>query len=330
MTVATSFTDDELDGVLDLLEQGLPFAGPTSYLRAPRTRDLTGADVVAVGVPYDGGCSNRSGTRFGPRVLREQSVYAGALQPVYPYDFDTQGRFRIVDFGDVAAMPGNGASEYLLAATEAVAARVFTAGARFLGLGGDHTLPYGPIRAAHKHFGQQIAIVHLDSHQDSWPTDLPRDTSQQLVNHGTFMAAMAQEGIADMARSTQLYVRTHMPAAPAGGYRIYYAEEAIDLGWQALAEELRGRLGDTPCYLTFDIDAVDPAYAPGNGSPVPCGPSSTEVRRLLRALSGLNLVGADLLEVNPLYDHDGTTAVLGAFLSIDMVHLLGGAKTAHG
>jgi agmatinase len=312
--------------ILDLLENALPFAGLPTFLRKPYTRDVSNSDLVVMGVPFDGGCTNRVGARHAPRALREQSLYAGAFQPVYPWDHDLSERYRITDFGDVVPMPGTGAIEYLLEATEAVAAEVFDAGAALLTLGGDHTLPYGPIRAAHERFGQ-LSLLHFDSHQDSADSaELGGDLT--LINHGTFATGVAKEGLVDVSRSAQLYIRTHMPATPVGdGYTIIHAEDALDAGPTAVARRIRELVGDHPVYLTFDVDTLDPADAPGTGSPVPCGPSGRDIRRLLRALDGINLVGADITELNPLYDPAETTTILSAFLCIDLLHLLGTALT---
>ncbi len=321
--------DDRPDpgSILDMLENALPFAGLPTFLRRPYTSDVSGSDLVVMGVPFDGGCTNRAGTRHGPRALREQSLYAGAFQPVYPWDYDLSERYRITDFGDVVPMPGTGAIEYLLEATEAVAAEVFGAGAALLTLGGDHTLPYGPIRAAHERFGP-LSLLHFDSHQDSAEgADLGEDLT--LINHGTFATGVAKEGLVDVTRSAQLYIRTHMPMTPVGnGYTILYAEDAIDAGPIEVARRIRELVGDHPVYLTFDVDTLDPADAPGSGSPVPCGPSGRDIRRLLRALDGINIVAADITELNPLYDPAETTTILSAFLCVDLLHLLGTALTA--
>jgi agmatinase len=313
--------------ILDLLESSLPFAGVPTFLRTPCTRDVSQSDIVVMGVPFDGGCTNRAGARHGPRAIREQSLYAGAFQPVYPWGYDLSARYRITDFGDVAPLPGTGAMEFMLQATEAVAAEVFAGGAGLLTLGGDHTLPYGPIRAAAAAYGP-LSLLHFDSHQDSADSDT-FGADFPLINHGTFATGVAKEGHVDVSRSAQVYTRTHMPKTPVGdGYTIMYAEEALDAGPLAVAERIRDLVGDRPVYLTFDVDTLDSADAPGNGSPVPGGPSGRDIRRLLRALDGINVVAADITELNPLFDPAQTTGILAAFLAIDMVHLLGTALTS--
>jgi agmatinase len=272
-----------------------------------------------MGVPFDGGTSNRSGSRFGPRAVREQSYYASAFRPVYPWADDITQDYRIIDFGDVVAFPGSPAVEMMLQMTEAVASRILASGARLLSIGGDHTLPYGPVRAAARQYGQ-VALIHLDAHQDSYSSD--SGFGFRAINHGTFATDLADEGHIDLSKSSQLYIRTTQPATPGGGYAITYANEALAMGPERLAEMVRERAGDTPVYLTLDIDSLDPAFAPGNGSPVPGGPSTSEMRRFLKALDGMNIVAADIVEVNPMYDPTGATAIAGAMLAVDLVHLL--------
>jgi agmatinase len=319
---AQQIPPDWLDmNTLNLLEQALPFAGIPTFMKMPYSRnldDLRAADLVVMGVPFDSGTSNRSGTRFGPRAIREQSLYAGVFQPIYPWADDLTQK-RIIDFGDVAAIPGTGTLELMLASTELVASQVFAAGRRLLTIGGDHTLPYGPVRAAAKQFGP-VALIHIDSHQDSYDgEDL---IGFPFINHGTFATGLVKEGHIDPSKSSQVYIRTMQPLSPGGGYEITYANDALAMGPEALAQKVRDRAGNTPIYLTLDIDGLDPAYAPGNGSPVAGGPSTSEVRRFLKALDGLNVVGADVVEVNPLYDPTGITAIAAATLAIDLLYLM--------
>jgi agmatinase len=312
--------------MLNLLEEALPFGGIPTFMKMPYSRaqvDLEQADLVVMGVPFDSGTSNRPGTRFGPRVIREQSLYAGVFQPVYPWAEDLT-RYRILDFGDVVSIPGTGAVELMLAMTEFAAATILRAGARLLSLGGDHTLPYGPVRAAAKQFGQ-LALVHIDAHQDSYDSAELGVPGSEFINHGTFATGLAKEGHVDVTKSSQVYIRTIQPESPGGGYAITYANDALAMGPEQLAEQVRARAGDMPVYLTLDIDSLDPAFAPGNGSPVPGGPSTAEMRRFLKGLDGLNIVAADLVEVNPQYDPTGITAIAAAALAVDLLYLMGRA-----
>ncbi|MCU0479853.1 MAG: arginase family protein [Anaerolineae bacterium] len=309
---------------LNLLEQALPFAGIPTFMKMPYSRDpevLGRADLVVMGIPFDCGTSNRSGTRMGPRAIREQSFYASAFQPIYPWTDDITQTKRIIDFGDIVALPGTGVVEMMLASTEFAASEIFKAGARLLSLGGDHTLPYGPIRAASKKFGK-VALIHIDSHQDSYDSE-ELGLGISFINHGTFATGLVNEGHIDVSQSSQVYIRTIQPPSPNGGYNIIYANDALAMGPEALAERVRSRIGaNTPVYITLDVDALDPAFAPGTGSPVAGGPTTHEMRRFLKALDGLNVVGADVVEVNPLYDPTQATAIVGATLAIDLLYLM--------
>ncbi len=292
------------------------FSDAAAFKGAERTHDVAGADLAIMGVQFDLGAVNRPGARFGPRAIRQQSIYAGALEPIYHWDVKLTDAFRVVDCGDVVVVPAAGAVEMMLEQTQAAAAKVFAAGASLLTLGGDHTVPYGPVRAAAEVFGP-LALIHLDSHQDSLD-------SEGLINHGTFATGLVNEGHIDASRSAQLYIRTLMDN-PAG-YTIHYADDAGQLGPEELAARVRVLVGDGPVYLSLDLDAVDPAFAPGVGTPCPGGPSSGEVRRFLKGLDGLNIVAADIVELNPPHDPAEATAILAAFLSYDLLHLMGNAR----
>jgi agmatinase len=281
---------------------------------------VDGADLVVMGVPFDLGAVNRPGARFGPRAIRQQSIYAGALQPIYPWDEALMRSFRLLDYGDVVALPGTGAVEAMIEQTETAAAGILGAGASLLTLGGDHTLPYGPVRAAARKFGP-LALIHLDSHQDSLDGDA---VPGGMINHGTFATGLVKEGHVDPAGSAQVYIRTFMENP--GGYTIPYAEEARQLGPDGLAAEVVALAADRPAYISLDLDAVDPAFAPGVGTPCPGGPSSSEVRRFLKGLDGLNVVAADIVELNPPHDPAEITAILAAFLSFDLLHLMANAR----
>ncbi len=308
--------------VIEQLENALPFSGLCSFMRAPVSKTIEAGDLVVVGVPFDAGATNRPGARYAPRTVREQSVYAAAFQPVYPWRTELTSKRRLVDFGDITAFPGSGAMDMMIALTENASNAVYQAGGRLLAIGGDHSLPIGAIRAASNCFGK-IALIHLDAHQDSYGVD--SFDNQPVYNHGVFATALVNEGCVDISASVQLYIRTIQPESPNGGYEIVFADEAALISPDELAERVRARVGDKPVYISFDIDAVDPAFAPGTGSPVPGGPSTGDVRCFLKALTGINAVGADLVEINPLYDPTGVTSIAGAFFAIDLLHVLNAA-----
>lgn len=294
-------------------EQFLAYAGIGTMWRAPQTRDIRRQDVVVMGVPFDCGTSNRSGARLGPRAIRQMSLHTGNFYHPWPYDIRTKLRF--VDYGDVGMTVKSDMTTFMVEDTYRHADQIFSAGARLFSLGGDHTIPYGMVRAAKQHFGK-IAIVHFDSHQDSLTSD-----NGDAIFHGSFAHDLASEGTVDASRSTQVFIRTDMPNEC--GYNIVYAREALKLSPEEVAERIKRNAGDAPVYITFDIDALDPAFAPGTGTPVPGGPSMAFVREVLINLNGLNVVGGDVVEVAPTFDHAELTALAAATIAGDIVHLIG-------
>jgi agmatinase len=301
---------------------GPAFAGVHTFGRYEHTREIGGADIVVLGMPFDLGAIHRPGARFGPAAIRKQSVYAGALRPIYPWEHELGDAVRVVDYGDVTPIPGMGAVESLLAEGDAAIAEVLAAGASPLVLGGDHTIPHATVPAVAREHGR-LALVHLDSHQDSLDADALAEDGR-MVNHGTFATTLAKDGHIDGASSAQVYIRTTMDNP--GGYTILDANQALQQTPEELARRVAEIVGDAPVYLSVDLDSVDPAFAPGVGTPVPGGPSSSDVRRFLRALDGLNIVAADLVELNPQVDPGEITAVLAAFIGYDLLHLLASAR----
>jgi agmatinase len=302
------------------LDKFVGAAGIATFFRAPHTADLRGADVVVIGNPFDSGTSNRPGARFGPRAMREQSLHICAYPTLYPWEYPLTERCRLIDGGDAVAIWGSGATEGMIAAQQKAAALVFKAGASLLVLGGDHTGPYGPMRAAAACFGP-LAMIHIDAHQDA-------DPAPNEVNHGKFAWDLAEEGVIDDSRSIQAYIRTVAAPVCSRRYTILYAEEALALGPERVAAQIREVVGDMPVYLTFDIDGIDPSCAPGTGTPVWGGPSVAEVRRMLRGLRGVNIVAADVVEVSPPYDAPNQmTAVAGATIAADLAYLMYEARS---
>lgn len=303
------------------IEKYLPYVGIPTFLRAPHTQNMDGVDIVVMGNPFDSGTSNRPGARLGPRALREQSLQVGSYQVLYPWEYDVKEEAKIIDYGDVIGdVIGAGATVAMVEAMQDACTKVYDAGASVLVLGGDHTNPYGPMRAAAAKHGK-LSIIHFDSHQDAIKT------GDNHYNHGSFAWDLVQEGVIDDSRSVQSYIRTRCHEDCAQNYHIFYANEALKMGPEALAKKIREVIGDNPAYITFDIDALDPAYAPATGTPVCGGPSVHEVRQVLWALKGLNIVGADLVEVAPNMDSNNQmTSIAGATIAIDMVYLMAEAR----
>lgn len=285
----------------------LPYAGNVSFFRCEQTRELEGVDIAIMGVPFDNGVSNRSGARMGPRSIREASLQAGVFH--HPWPFNVRKLCRIIDYGDVGYGYGVKGMGFMVGDTYEHASRILRSGARLLTIGGDHSIPYGPLQAASEIYGP-LALIHLDSHQD---------TIQNEQCHGTFAYDAVRSGWVDPLVSVQAFIRTNSPGC---GYSIITAADAYELGPQKLAEAIRSIVGDRPVYLTFDIDALDPAYAPGTGTPVVGGPSTREVRALLTHLHGLNVVAADVVEVCPVYDPTECTQLAAATIAQDLLYLL--------
>lgn len=289
-----------------------PFAGVTSFLRRPYAKDVSGFDLAVTGVPFDQAVTHRPGTRFGPRALREASTLMAGDAP-YGWGYSPLERFAIADAGDmafdyaaVAEVPGR---------IEAHVARILKAGATSLVLGGDHSIALPSLRAhAAKH--GPVGLVQFDAHPDTWSDDDPA-----RVDHGTFVYKALKEGLIDPSRSVQIGTRVEVEDEAAHGIARFDAR-AVHAGGD-IASEVRRIVGDAPVYLSFDIDVLDPAFAPGTGTPVWGGLSTAQVGLLLRGLAGINLIGMDVVEVSPPYDHANVTALAGAHVAYDLIALWG-------
>lgn len=276
------------------------FAGAHSFMRRPYTKNLSGADVVIWGVPFDLAVTNRPGARFGPAAIRRASaIFDG--DPQYPARIDPFERLAAIDYGDCALPRGDLAG--CRDAIEAEATRIVETGAHLMTMGGDHFITLPLLRAHVKKHGP-LGLLQFDAHQDTW------DDGPGAISHGSFVLEAVREGLIDPARSIQVGIRTVAPADC--GLAIIDAYEAAGMGMPALAEAIRKRLAGGPSYLTFDIDCLDPAFAPGTGTPVSGGMSASEALRLLWALRDVPFCGMDVVEVSPPYDHAEITAIAGA------------------
>lgn len=287
------------------------FGGATSFLRRRYTKDLTGVDLAVTGVPFDQAVTHRTGTRFGPRAIRE----ASSLQPYDPpfgWDgFDPLGEFAVVDYGDVAfdyahtpSFPG------LL---QAHIAGILAAGVGTVTLGGDHFITLPILRAHAEKYGP-MSVIQVDAHSDLW-----QDDDMERIDHGTFMYKAVKLGLVDPTRSVQIGIRTYCDDFL--GMEYIDARCVHERGVAAAVARAKVLVGDNPTYLTFDIDALDPAFAPGTGTPVWGGLTSWQAAALLRDLAGINLVGGDVTEVSPPYDTTGATAIAGAHVAAELMAL---------
>ncbi|WP_105423582.1 agmatinase [Neorhizobium sp. T25_27] len=285
------------------------FAGALSFMRRRFTKDLAGVDTVVWGVPFDAATSNRPGARFGPQAIRRASAIFDN-DPQYPFQRDLFAEMAVVDYGDCLLDYGN--HQKTPAAIEAQANVILDSGAFLLTLGGDHYVTW-PLLKAHAAKHGPMALVQFDAHQDTWLDDEGR------IDHGSFVARAVRAGLIDPARSIQVGIRTHAPED--FGIRLLYGHEVEEMTAAEIARVILDHVGETPTYLTFDIDCLDPAFAPGTGTPVAGGPSSAKVLSVLRQLGSLDIRGADVVEVAPAYDHADITAIAGATVAMYMLGL---------
>ena len=290
----------------------LTFAGATSFLRRRYTKDLTGVDIAVTGVPFDQAVTNRPGTRLGPRVIREASALQ-APDPAYGWPFDVMSERVIVDYGDMAFDYANVPSFPGLLTAHIKG--ILEAGVASVVLGGDHYISFPILKAYAEKFGP-ISLIQIDAHTDTWADD-----DMERVDHGTMFYKAVKSGIVDPATSVQIGIRTSNEDTL--GVNIIDAAEFHRIGPEAAAARAREIVGDRPCYLSFDIDGLDPAFAPGTGTPVWGGLSSAQAAALLRGLAGVNIQGGDVVEVSPPFDTTGATAIAGAHVAVELCQLLG-------
>ncbi|MBJ6373387.1 agmatinase [Sedimentitalea arenosa] len=311
--VDQAFTRDDLKG----LSFENAFGGATSFLRRRYTKDLAGVDVAVTGIPFDQAVTNRPGTRLGPRAIREASALQ-AFDPPYGWPIDVLSDLAIADYGDMAFDYAD-----IPAFPDRVTAHIrgiLEAGAASVTLGGDHYISFPILKAYAEKFGP-MALLQFDAHTDTWADD---DMSR--VDHGTMFYKAVKSGIVDPKRSVQVGIRT--VNEDTLGVNIIDAREVHAIGPEATADKIRAILGDHPTYLTFDIDGLDPAYAPGTGTPVWGGLTSAQVAVILRRIAGIDIKGGDVVEVSPPFDTTGATAIAGAHVATELLCLLGWRKLA--
>ncbi len=292
------------------------YGGALSFMRRVYSRDLANVDAVVWGIPYDAATSNRPGARFGPAAIRRASALFDG-DPQYPFGFDIFEDFAVVDYGDAGFDYGRWWE--FPATIEKQAAEILDSGAFLVSLGGDHFVTW-PLLKAHAARHGPLALVQFDAHQDTWDDDGER------LDHGTFVARAVKEGVVDPARSIQIGIRTVAP--DTFGIEIIHAHEIDSLGAAGITERILARAGGAKAYLTFDIDGLDPAFAPGTGTPVAGGLSTREALAVLRGLGPLDFVGADVTEVAPAYDHADITAIAGADIARHYLSLLAEKRRA--
>ncbi len=294
------------------------FSGIRTFMRLPHITALEGVDFAIVGAPFDTGGTFRVGARFGPEGIRSHSMLLRPYNPALQVDI-----FEVcsgVDFGDLPVIPG-----YLAQSHQRLyegAAAIFATGVTPIFLGGDHSVSLPLLRAAAGQFGP-LALVQFDSHSDLWP-----GYYEDLDTHGTPFRRALEEGLLDPARSIQVGLRGPLYGASdaqmplEAGFDLITGPELHQMGMEAAGRRIRERVGQGPAYLTFDIDFIDPAFAPGTGTPEVGGFTGAQALELVRGLTGLNFVGYDVVEVMPGYDPAGVTCLLAANIAYEFMSLI--------
>jgi agmatinase len=276
------------------------FSGALSFMRRRYSRDLAGVDAVIWGVPFDCATSNRPGARFGPQALRRASAIFD-VDPQYPSGIDPFENMSVIDWGDCAI---NHAKLHTVpAAIETEARTILASGAHLITLGGDHYITL-PLLRAHVAKHGPLALVQFDAHQDTWPDD------EETISHGSFVIRAVREGLIDTKRSIQIGIRTIAPEDC--GIEIIDGYKVQELGVSGVINAIKARVGTGPAYLTVDIDVLDPAFAPGTGTPVSGGLSSAQALMIQLGIADIDWRGMDIVEVAPAYDHADITAIAGS------------------
>ncbi|MBB5084074.1 agmatinase [Nonomuraea sp. NPDC059007] len=291
------------------------FAGPATFARLPRLDEVGRADVAVVGVPFDSGVSYRPGARFGPAAVREASRL---LRPYHPaLDLSPFETVQVADAGDIACNPFD-----IGEAVETIAASAAALDARLVTIGGDHTIALPLLRAAAERHGP-VALLHFDAHLDTWDTYFGA-----AYTHGTPFRRAVEEGLLDTSALSHvgirgpLYGKRDLEEDRRLGFGILTSSDVMRRGVDEVVDILRQRVGDRPLYISVDIDVLDPAHAPGTGTPEAGGLTSRELLEILRGLADRAIVGADVVEVAPAYDHAEITSVAAAHVAYDLVSLL--------
>ncbi|MCO8304298.1 MULTISPECIES: agmatinase [Streptomyces] len=294
------------------------FAGPATFARLPRLDEVARADVAVVGVPFDAGVSYRPGARFGPAAVREASRL---LRPYHPgLDVSPFATQQVADAGDIAVNPFDIGEA--IETIQHAAGSLQADGTRLVTIGGDHTVALPLLRAAARRHGP-VAVLHFDAHLDTWDTYFGAEHT-----HGTPFRRAVEEGILDTSALSHvgtrgpLYGKEDLTEDQKLGFGIVTSADVYRRGADEVADQLRQRIGDRPLYISIDIDCLDPAHAPGTGTPEAGGLTSRELLEILRGLAGCRLVGADVVEVAPAYDHAEITSVAASHVAYDLISLL--------
>jgi agmatinase len=308
------------------------FAGSSTMFRVPELRDVPYCDVAVLGVPFDGGVSFRPGARFGPSAVRQASR---AIRPAFhpEYNIAPFAQLQVADAGDVACNPFS-IAESLVAIEDRAAELLGTAGGQqavgsLVSVGGDHTIAYALLKAVNKRFGK-VALLHFDAHLDTWDTYFG-----EAFTHGTPFRRAGEEGLFDSDASMHIGIRGPVYAPSdfekdaALGFKIVSCDDIQRIGVDGVVARIRERIGDRPLYVSIDIDVLDPAHAPGTGTPEIAGMTSRELVMILRGMAGMNIVSGDVVEVAPAYDHAEITSLAAATAVYELICLLARRPSAN-
>lgn len=294
------------------------FAGPLSFMRLPYSKDLSCVEVAISGVPFDNATTNRPGSRFGPRSIREASTQLGELNP-YPWGFNPSEILKVVDYGDCYLDiwdPKTIKEDIVSHAT-----KILSHGCKMLTFGGDHYITY-PLLIAHaEKYGKPLSLIHFDAHCDTWTDEGVEDQ----MNHGTMFYKAVKEGLIDPGTSIQIGLRTFNEINL--GFNILDADWVQYNGPERVISRILEIVKNNNAYLTFDIDCLDPSFAPGTGTPVCGGLSTYQALKIIRGLSKLSIVGMDVVEVAPAYDHAEITSLAASHIACDLLCLLAYQKS---
>jgi len=296
------------------------YAGPSTFARIPELRDVEYCDVAIIGVPFDAGTSYRPGARFGPQAVRQASRQ---LRTNYHpnYDVEPFKVQQVADAGDITCNPFN--IDEAIKQIEDGATELLNKVGSIVTIGGDHTIALPLLRAVNKKCGQPVALVHFDAHLDTWDTYFGAP-----YTHGTPFRRAREEGLflddASMHVGIRgpLYSRDDLKEDEELGFKIIHCDDFQTQSIDQIVKRIRDRVGDNPLYLSIDIDVLDPAHAPGTGTPEIAGMTSREMLNVLRGLSGMNLVSADVVEVAPAYDHAELTSTAAATILYELINII--------
>ena len=287
------------------------YSNSMSFLRRPYVKNPVSvdADVVVLGVPLDMATSGRPGARMGPDAIRRASVNLAWEGKKFPWDFNVFDKLKVIDAGDLVFDCGD--AEDFTYRLEAATSEILKSGKTMLGLGGDHFITLPILRAYAKHHGQ-MALIHFDAHTDTYANGSSYD-------HGTMFYHAQKEGLISAKNSVQIGIRTEYDQQDHG-FNVINAMQANDMSVEEILAEIRRTVADKPVYVTFDIDCLDPAFAPGTGTPVCGGLNSDKILKIIRGFAGMNIVGMDVVEVSPPYDHSDVTALAGATIALELLY----------